>query len=273
MPRDVTDADLLALIGKAPKTAAQPEQNLPDIDLSMLLSPSAQREVEAAQGLVGSAPPVVEAHNDFADATAYSLFATDNEAMDGSVQSALEEPAPEPVNVASVPLEALWGGMEREGLEEAPGAAPAPQVEAGLESLFMNREAQEAASLLQGGGFPPPVASPTPEFDIQMGMDWSPDPRTPTPQGSMERVRFQIGRQDPPPAAPPMRREASWGGSDGVVVSRRGTDGRFQPQRIPQTAQARPPTFEQRAASAPPVAPPPRPAAPTLMQHLMLDDD
>jgi hypothetical protein len=99
-----------------------------------------------------------------------------------------------------------------------------------LTDLFMNREAQEAAATL---GVDPsvPDLSPSAAADgshISFDSDDFIEGRT----SPNEAVRFQVGRQSPPPTS--FSRDIHAGPSEGRVVSRRGADGNFQVVQRPQ---------------------------------------
>lgn len=133
-------------------------------------------------------------------------------------------------------------------------AGPMPPTD--LADLFMNQEAQDAAATLGwSGGMIPRDDGMHIEFDE-------------APEGATapnEAVRFQVGRQDPPPTS--FSRQTHPGPSEGRVVSRRGADGRFETTIRRQALQPRDPVRRHdpvgnphsqghgKAVPAPPPAP------------------
>jgi len=229
---------------------------LPDLTPDMLLSESARREVEAARQLYGSSLP---AQQDFLD----------------DFQAPPQRGADRPRTAAE--YRASHGQVE---LSENMGdidldhEGPAPQIssndDALLSSLFMGREAQDAAAVLSGD-----YTGAAGGYDVEFDSDSMLEGRT-TPNPS---ARFQIGRESPP-RMPFSGRMAS-GPSDGVVVSQRGNNGSWQPRETPRPASAPAPrpsngtalqAVRQAATRSP--ASPPRPALPakSVYDHI-LDDD
>jgi hypothetical protein len=133
-------------------------------------------------------------------------------------------------------------------------------AEPDLSGLFMNREAQDAAEALGLAHLPPHELSPGPAMPITF--DDEPAEGTTVPN---ERVRFQVGRESPPPTT--FRRETFSGPSEGAVVSRRGADGRFQ--AIPRPPEPRPEPVPIQAVNVRPPAPAaPQPPPPTRWERL-----
>jgi hypothetical protein len=247
---DIND-ELLALIGQAPEPEPLQSPDLPALDPGMLMSAAAQREVESMAPADGG--------------TGLDAFLVDG--------------PPQPVDemVSEVnSLEGIWDRPEdRPGEDERGG--PIEGADAGLEALFMGgREARDAAEA-QGyvpGAMPAAPSSGYEDFSFDTsdldtgggGGGASPNPA----------VRWTVGRQDPPPAAPPMASYRAQGGADGVVVSRR-EGGQFIVQERPRPAV--PPSqsvqavaHTARAEASPAPAPAPMHNAPTLYDHLLSDD-
>jgi hypothetical protein len=276
-----TDAELLALIGRAPRPQQEAKAaSLPALDMTMLLSASAQREVQAVLGIsqrsfqipaaqMQSVP--LERLSNFTEDIYKSLYERHNNEVDSRVVEMLSKEFEPSVDVHSVPLESLWDTESTEDyLEEGPSR---PAVEIGLESLFMTGEALDALQARGGGGFssPQPARTPMPEFGISFeDVEVQEGPR---PTGSMRPYRFQLGRENPPPGARPMgSRQASLGGQDGVVVSQRGPQG-FRSTREAEPSGSR--ATIQRAEVYSPSSPstPPAPAGPGLSRFAWLGND
>jgi len=139
-----------------------------------------------------------------------------------------------------------------------------------LSDLFMNREAQDAMEALGATGGDAHVASGDHiAFDMEANL-----PGTGAPN---EAVRFQVGRQSPPPTT--FNRELHPGPSEGQVVSRRSPTGQFEAirRRAMDSPALRPADPVRRAdpLARPPVvrnirrpAGPPQPPPPTRWERL-----
>lgn len=165
------------------------------------------------------------------------------------MQSAQEAVSSSETVEFSLPADSVAARLIREGhirhvsMGEAVGPDPM------LVNLFMDGEARQAAEVLGR------VADPTPATPDAISFEGEGVEGRTTPN---ERVRFQVGRQDPPPIS--FNRETFSGPSEGRVVSRRGADGRFRVQTPPARA-----VPQIRERPAPPIAttsrapePPPR---------------
>lgn len=247
------DDDLRALIGQAPAPVAE-STALPDLDLAAFLSPTAQREIQAAQGLTRSLPSVQAALPDFSEAALSSLYEDGNQAMDGEIHQVLAQPAH--VDTSNVRLGDIWAGVDREGSDDE-YRPPAAHVEPDLQSLFMNREAQSA---MEARGMTPSESSSGFEDFEFTAMDENP-----------RDTDFFVPRRSSP------------GNAQGVVISQRTAEGfrtiertRPDPRYVapPRVVAAGPPrTNTPRTTPAPTPTSSPTPAHfPTLMQQLMNDD-
>lgn len=246
---------------------------LPDLTPDMLLSASAQREVEAAKVMFGYEQAAVRATNTIRERQqAPQMSAREYRASQGTVEMTLSE------DMGDIDLDS-------EG--------QAPQVTGNddmlLSSLFMGREAQDAQAALGGGGY---AAS---GYDIEYDTDSMIEGR-----GSPnESARWQVGRQSPPRSSFSNRMEG--GPSDGVVVSSRRASGGWersasahprpeprpepQPNNIPPGIAAirqaamgtRPAPQHARPIPSRAVPPPAQIHRPTVYEHIMrggfLDDD
>lgn len=224
---------------------------LPELDPAMLLSASAQREVEAAQGfrrfLETSVEPPTPARNE-----EVNLYSSDWEisAQDLSVDASRSMEANDD-------LESLFmADAQRERL----ATSNVPD----LDNLFMERALRET-----GGVMPESVVAS--DFGIAFDDD-SFERASPN-----EAVRFQVGRESPP-ARPFMARQVP---TDGEVVARVGSRG-FE--RVPRPSAeairavevrtiAREPVRHPRVAAAPAMS---SEAAPSRLERLLgpsvLDD-
>ena len=187
----------LLTMARAQSRTAQPETHtpkLPDLRPEMLMSAAGQQEFRAARGS-GALPPPRFPDSSQARPTPRENFNVDL-TDDGSMELSDEDLSPP-----------IFGGRQ------------ASQEPSGLESLFMNREAQEAASMGFGTS-----ASPTASFGIEFEseLDVSEGRGVPNP-----RARWQIGRESPPRAR--FDRTPHAGPSDGVVV-RSLQNGNWAPQ-------------------------------------------
>lgn len=134
----------------------------------------------------------------------------------------------------AVPTEMDFEASDGLGAIDLDGMEAPPQVtnndHAVLESLFMGREAQEAAQYL-GGDYGAGIAAGQ---DVMFDSESLIEGRT-TPN---ESARWRVGREDPPRV--PFNRGVS-GQNDGVVVSARGRGGSWEPQRRPEPSPRPPP--------------------------------
>lgn len=78
----------------------------------------------------------------FTEEALSSMFSENNQELDADVTQALHVPPTQHVDIASVPLSAIWDTPEQR-LEASEGSA-VPVVSEELVDLFMNREAREA---------------------------------------------------------------------------------------------------------------------------------
>lgn len=258
MAHTAQELELLALAAEERRRNASTEQPqapaaLPDLTPEMLMSASARREVEAAQGWMGRPTGVAQA------------------------MTAAYERQPRPMSAREFRASQQQGfDIESSDLGDidldSEPAAMTPNEDAMLSSLFMGREAQEAASVL-GGGY---NGGGRHGFDIEFDSDSMLEGRT----APNESARWQVGRQSPPASNFQATRVS--GPSDGVVVSSRGGDGSWQRAASSQRPEPRPAPAAPRPASAPqrPAQSPGRPYTgprPTVYDRIMrggiVDDD
>jgi len=192
MAYTAVEQDLLSLLQKeqsrnqTPTTAAVPQGPLPDLDPSMLLSPSAQRELSAARGHTFLPPTTSSAAPEVEMTTGWDLQMGDL------------DPAPVQATTTDDSLGSIF--MAQALREIGPDAA--------FQADLTSRMSSEI------------------DFDTS-GMEQHAAPN--------ERVRFQVGRENPRQIPFQARQIAS----DGEVV-RRLTGGRFEPVQRPVVAPERP---------------------------------
>ncbi len=234
------ELELLALLAEERRRNATVEpvamvESLPDLTPEMLLSPSAQREIEAARSISGYMREPLAAQ-----APAAPRFPVPREAFRREAAIDIESN-----DMGDIDLDA--------------GAPPMmPNEDQLLSSLFMGREAQDA---LAAGGIAPGGSG---GYDIDFDADSMLEGRT-TPN---ESARWQVGRQDPPRLAFTPGAPAS-GPSDGVVVSARAGDGSWQRTAAAQAAAAPRPAPARPIPQGRPVAPRSNVHRPTVYEHIM----
>jgi hypothetical protein len=142
-------------------------QELPDLDPALLMSASARAEFEAARAMRGGALP----------------------------QPAPPEDRPRPQQRLAAPVDLEFTVSDPIDLDFDPGTPPryAVAAEPGLESLFMNGEANEALQVRGGSFEPEPAAYRAPEAGVvvrsRVGQSWNLQPHTlPPPRTRPEPI-------------------------------------------------------------------------------------
>lgn len=262
-----TDAELLALIGRAPSQQQQftAGETLPELDLTAFLSPAAQRELEAARALKGEprfpsktasveGPPVLDPV--VTSEVVVAALLADRLYYPQSPRTIFAAKGPKPFGDFNNNDGFTFSGQEdgyvdsmiASELAEPPPPPPVDMASFNLEDLWSKDATDEIDDGIGGGrGAPPPMPTrgleaifmnrEAQEAQEALGLLGSLPPLPPVSRQSRDmEISFDSGGDFDFNTS---GGAGSWGGgggrsSGGVVVGSRGADGRFHSVPVPR---------------------------------------
>lgn len=181
--------------------------------------------------------------------------------MDGIVTMAIPADSPEAYAIqAGVPMNVSLPSYVSLPTTDTVNVAPEEAVPLLSDLFMMHQEAQDAIDA--GVAFTEPSRTSGDDTPIEFDTDGELDGVT----APNERVRFQVGRESPPPTS--FSRETHAGPSEGRVVSRRGDDGQFQVVPRPSVTLSLAQHPVEIRGLTPPIPAPPAPPAPTRWERI-----